>query len=67
MLDRLRTAHIRDKPSSAHTITYIVLRVKPGLTSCEDVATALVIWMPRDQSKGPNAQGALIFRSACTM
>ena len=66
MLDRLRIAHVKDKPSSAHTFNYIVLRVKPGLTSCEDIATALVMWMPWDQSKGPNGQGALIFRSACT-
>ena len=54
MLDRLRTAHVRDKPSSTHTFNYIVLRVKTGLTSCEDLAMALVMWMPWDQSKGPN-------------
>ena len=51
----------RDKPSTAHTFDYIVvLRVKPGLISCEDLATALVMWMLWDQSKGPNGQGALI-------
>ena len=27
----------------AHAFNYIVLRVKPGLTSCEDLATALSI------------------------
>ena len=44
MFDRLRTA--RDKQSlenllATHTFDYIVLRVKPGLTSCKDLATAL--------------------------
>ena len=27
--------------SAAHALNYIVLRVNPGLTSCEDLATAL--------------------------
>ena len=26
-----------------HLITYVVLRIKPGLTSCEDLATALAL------------------------
>ena len=50
----------RDKPSTAHTFDYIALRAKPGLISCEDLATALVMRMPWDQSKGPSGQGALI-------
>ena len=40
--------HTRDKKpyehrkiSNAHTFNYIVLRVNPGLTSCEDLAIAL--------------------------
>ena len=28
--------------SAAHAFDYIMLRVKPGLTSCEDLATALL-------------------------
>ena len=28
--------------SAAHTFDYIVLRINPGLTSCEDLATALI-------------------------
>ena len=30
------------KLSAAHAFNYIVLRVKSGLTSCEDLATALL-------------------------
>ena len=45
--DRLRTSHgmrhksliTIEKLSSAHTFNYLVLRVNPGLTSCEDLAT----------------------------
>ena len=29
--------------SAAHAFNYIVLRVHPGLTSCEDLATALML------------------------
>ena len=32
-----------EKLSSAHAFNYIVLWVNPGLTSCEDFATALVL------------------------
>ena len=50
--DRLRTAHSKSQTShmnigkliGAHAFDYIVLRVNPaGLTSCEDLATALHI------------------------
>ena len=47
--DRLRTAHSKRQTShmstgnlsATHTFDYIVLRIKPGLTICEDLATAL--------------------------
>ena len=47
--DRLTTAHSKRLTShmsiwnllAAHTFNYILLRVKPGLTSCEDLAMAL--------------------------
>ena len=49
-IDRLRTAHSKRQTSymslenllAAHASDYIVVRVKPGLTSHEDLATALV-------------------------
>ena len=49
--DRLRSAHSKSQTShmnigkliSAHAFDYIVLRVNPGLTSCEDLTTALYI------------------------
>ena len=48
--DRLRTAYSKRQTShmsianlsAAHAFDYIVLRVKPGLTSCEDVAMGLL-------------------------
>ena len=43
--DRLRTAYSNKtlvNLLSAHTFAYIVLRVNYGLTSCEDLAMALV-------------------------
>ena len=47
--DRLRTAHSKNKQaiqiiehlSATHTFDYIVLRVNPGLTSCEHLVKAL--------------------------
>ena len=45
--DGLRTAHRKPygywkrKLIAAHAFDYIVLKVNPGLTSCEDLATAL--------------------------
>ena len=47
--DRLRIAHSKRQTShmcirnlsATHTFDYIVLRIKPGLTSCEDLAMAL--------------------------
>ena len=48
--DGLRTAHrkrqkviwaLERKTYCAHAFDYIVLKVNPGLTSCEDLATAL--------------------------
>ena len=33
-----------EKLSFTHTFNYIVLRVNPGLTSCEDLAMALLDW-----------------------
>ena len=47
--DRLRIAHSKSQTShmnigkliGTHAFDYIVLRVNPGLTSCEDLATAL--------------------------
>ena len=49
--DRLKTSHSKrqksqmsiEKLSSAHTFNYIVLKVNPGLTSCEEFAMALQI------------------------
>ena len=45
--DRHRMAHSKRlishmNLSAAHAFNYVVLRVKPGLTSCEDLATALM-------------------------
>ena len=48
--ERLRTSHSKRQKavqalkrlSFAHTFNYIVLRIIPGLTSCEDVAMVLV-------------------------
>ena len=48
---RLRIAHSKRQTnhislknlSAAHTFHYIMLRVKPGLTSCEDLATTLTM------------------------
>ena len=39
--DRLRTANRKRQKASAHIFDYIVPRVNPSLTSCEDLATAL--------------------------
>ena len=47
--DRLRTAHSKSQKgicalenlSATHAFDYIVLKVNPGLTSCEDTATAM--------------------------
>ena len=52
----LRTAHSKrltshksiGNLSAAHAFNYIVLRVKPGLTSCKDLATALAILEPHN-------------------
>ena len=49
--DRLITAHSKKQTSHmsignlllTHASDYIVLRAKPGLTSCEDLATALKV------------------------
>ena len=39
-----QTSHVSiGNLSSTHAFDYIVLRVKLGLTSCEDLATALVV------------------------
>ena len=51
LIDRLRTVHSKrqtshmcnKKLSFTHTFNYIVLQVNPGLTSCEDLPTALLI------------------------
>ena len=34
-----------EKLWSAHAFNYIVLRVNPGLTSCEELDMALVMWL----------------------
>ena len=49
--DRLKASHSKtqksqmsiEKLSPAHTFNYIVLKVNPGLTSCEELAMALQI------------------------
>ena len=51
--DRLRTAHSKrqkaiealENLSSTHAFDHIVLRINAGLTSCEDLATALCTYM----------------------
>ena len=35
--------HLNIKSSSTHAFNYIMLRVNPGLTSFEDLATALIM------------------------
>ena len=40
-----------EKLSAAHAFNYIVLRVNPGLISCEDLAMALL--SDDNQKKGP--------------
>ena len=61
--DRLRTSHSKsqkshmsiEKLSSAHPFNYIVLRVNPSLSSCEEFATSLQIMVNKQPLfKGSN-------------
>ena len=42
-----KTVHWKTEHWSAHTFDYMVLRVKPGLTSCGDLAMPLMVMLDR--------------------